>query len=87
MILVFFLLGLLALLIVFLRGRGVPRRETFDVVHLSVWIFVIGTWLSLAGMDRFAPASLDGLLPFIPPVIPVIIFVAYVLRRLKVVQE
>jgi len=46
-----------------------------------VWIFVISSWFNLDAVDRLAPRFLDGLVPFIPPVIPVVIVVAYFMRR------
>jgi hypothetical protein len=87
MIVVVYLLSLVAVLVGFLRWRRVPRREAFDIVHVSVWVFIISSWFSLDAVYRYAPKFLDGLLPFVPPVIPVVLVVAYLLRRLRAVQR
>jgi amino acid transporter len=84
MILVAYLLCLLAMLIGFVIWRRLPRRAAFEVVHFTAWIFVISSAVSLFVVDRIAPNRLDGLVPFIPPVIPAGIFAAWLLRRAKV---
>jgi hypothetical protein len=84
MILVAYFLCLLALLIGFVALQKIPRRAAFEVVHLTVWVFVISSFLSLMIVDRVAPNRLDGLVPFIPPVIPAAIFAAWMLRRAKI---
>lgn len=87
MILVAYLLCLLALLIGYVVWQRIPRRAAFDIVHFSVWIFVISSLVSLLVVDKMAPNHLDGLVPFILPVVPTIIFVAWSLRRLKIVRD
>ena len=74
MILVAYLLCLLALLIGFVVWQRLPRRAAFEVVHFTVWVFVISSAVSLFVVDRVAPNRLDGLVPFIPPVIPTVGF-------------
>jgi hypothetical protein len=80
MALIIYLVSLLALLIGCLVWRRIPRRAAFDIVHYSVWIFALTAFLSLELVDRVAPQFLNGLAPFIPPVIPVGIFVAWSLK-------
>jgi hypothetical protein len=87
MILVFYLLTLLGLLVGFLIWRKIPRRYAFETANLSVWVFVLSSYASLKVVGDFAPKLQDGLVPFLPPVIPVVFFVAWALRRLKALQE
>jgi hypothetical protein len=83
MILTAYLSGLLALLVGLLSWRKIPRRTAFDIVHLSAWIFALTSFLSLQVMSRTASQFLDGLVPFLPPVIPVALFVAWSLHRIN----
>jgi hypothetical protein len=87
MTLTIYLLSVLALLVGFLVWRRIPRRAVFDIVHFSVWIFGIASFMSLQVVDRVAPRLLDGLVPFIPPLFPVGVFVAWSLYRRRMVQK
>jgi hypothetical protein len=81
---VLYLLSLVAILIGFLRWRRTPRVIVFDLLLASTWIFVFGFNVTLGVFAVLAPDWMEGLVPYIPPVIPVAIFVAWVLRRLTV---
>ena len=86
MVLTTYLLGLPVLLVGFLLMLKVPRRSVFELVHSSVWIFAITSFLSLEFVSSVAPNLLDGLVPYIPPVIPVSVFVAWSLHRVRKAQ-
>lgn len=55
----------------------------FEIVHFSVWVFVISSFVSLFVMGKLAPNRLDSMVSFIPPVIPAGAFAAWMLRRVK----
>jgi len=74
---------LLLALIGFLAWQRMPRKVVFEIVHLSVWVFALGSFASLWAIDHLAPSMLDTLIPFVPPIIPVVSFVAWSMRRIS----
>jgi len=82
-----FLVFLVALLVGFLLWRRTPRLIFFEVIFISGWIFAIAFWLTEEVIYKFKPDLLDGFIPYIPPVIPVIIFVAWFLPRAKIIKR
>jgi CHASE2 domain-containing sensor protein len=87
MVLAIYFLSVFAALIGLLVLRRVPRRTGFEIVLHSAWIFALASFLSLQVISRVAPRLLDGLVPFMPPVVPVCIFVAWSLHRAKAVER
>ena len=82
-----FLVALTAALVGYLWCRRTPRPIAFEAVFISAWIYTIGFWVALDVVDKLRPDLLFGLVPYIPPIIPVIIFVAWFLRRARVVHR
>jgi hypothetical protein len=82
-----FLIGLAAALIIFLLWRQIPRAIFFEALADSVGIYIIAFSLSLNLTDRYLPSQVDGLLPCLPPIIPVIAFLAWFLSRARVVKR
>ena len=81
---VFAYLAILAvLLFVVLIRKGIPRQAALETVEIAAGIFVFGLLITYEIADKIAPDADDSLLIFIPPVIPVIAFVFWLLRRRK----
>jgi uncharacterized membrane protein YfcA len=81
------LLSLFGVLIGFLVWRRVPRRVLFQILHFSVWIYALSFFLSLQIVDKAAPRLTDGFVPYLLPVLPVVLFVAWAMHRQKSVQK
>jgi hypothetical protein len=75
------LLSLFALLIGFLALRKVPRRQSFEILHFSAWIYALTFFLSLQVVERTAPRLTDGSIPYLLPVLPIVLFIAWAMRR------
>ena len=80
------LLSLVTLLVGFLLWRKVPRQHLFWIVNLSTWIYAFAFFLALRGVEMVAPQWTDGFAPYFPPIIPVGIFVAWALHRVRVLR-
>ena len=78
-----FLVVLFALVAVYLVRRKVPREQVFWIVEISVVVFVVSVAVSYEVADRLVLNGGDSLLVYIPPVIPVAIYVAWSSRRAK----
>lgn len=78
-----YLIVLVVLLVTFLIWQKVPRREIFETVEISVGIFVFSSIISYQIADRVILNGGDSLFVYLPPVIPVAIFVAWSSRRAK----
>ena len=78
-----FLIVLFALVAVYLVRRKVPREQVFWIVEISVVVFVVSVAVSYEVADRLVLNGGDSLLVYIPPVIPVAIYVAWSSRRAK----
>lgn len=76
-----FLLAELGVLVAFLALRRVPRRVAFETVFISIWIFYLGYSITEEAIAKFAPNLLESVVPYLPPVIPVVIFVIWFLPR------
>jgi len=76
-----YLLLLAALLFVVLIWRGVQRRAALETVEISTGIFVAGLLLSYRIADHLTLGGSDSLWIYVPPVVPVAIFVFWLLRR------
>lgn len=79
-----FLIYLAATLVIFLLWRKTPRPILFEALINSAWIFSIAFFLTINLTDKFSPNLIDGLLPYIPPIIPVVAFLTWYLPRAKV---
>ncbi len=82
-----YLVTLAVLLFVILIWQGVPRRSALETVEISVGIFVVALLITYQIADRLALDGGDSLLIYIPPVIPVGIFVFWLLRRRKKIRK
>jgi len=78
-----YLLALVLLLVLFIVWRKVPRREVFEIVQISVGIFAFLVPISYSVADRLVLNGCDSFWCYVAPVIPVAIFVAWIVRRLK----
>jgi hypothetical protein len=87
MTLTLLLLSLFALLVGFLMWRRVPRRQLFQILHVSAWIYAISFFIGLQIADRAAPRLTEGFLPYLLPVLPIGLFVAWAMHRQKSVQR
>jgi peptidoglycan/LPS O-acetylase OafA/YrhL len=83
----FLLFCLLALLIGVLVWRKVPRQHAFWIALASAWIYGISFFLTLDAVHALAPSRTEGFLPYFFPILAVGIFVAWAVRRLKVIEE
>jgi hypothetical protein len=83
MTLTLLLLSLVASLVGFLIWRRVTRRQLFKILHVSAWIYALFFFFGLAIVDKAAPRLTDGFIPYLIPVLPVALFVAWALRRQK----
>ena len=81
------LLCLLLLLVAFLIWRKVHRQHFFSILLFSSWVYGLTFFLTLRALNTIAPSLIDGFIPYFPPVIPVAVFVAWALHRLKVIEE
>jgi hypothetical protein len=82
-----FLVSIFVVLIGFLLWRRTPRLIAFEAVFISVWIFAIAFWITEEIFDKLDSNLLDGFVPYIPPIIPVIIFLVWFLSRAKLVKR
>ncbi|MGC9943030.1 MAG: hypothetical protein ABSE48_14460 [Verrucomicrobiota bacterium] len=82
-----YLVILAVLLFVILIRQGVPRRAALETVEISAGIFVVALFITYKIADRVVLDGGDSLLIYIPPVIPVGIFVFWLLRRRKKIQK
>ena len=80
------ILLLLAGLVAFLVWRKVPRQHLFWILLMSAWIYALSFFLTLRGVDAIAPRLTEGFVPYLPPMIPVGVFVTWALHRVKVRQ-
>ena len=81
MALTLLLLSLFGLLIGFLAWRRIPRRQLLQILHVSAWIYALSFFLGLQVVDRAAPRLTDGFVPYLLPVLPVGLFVAWAMYR------
>ena len=82
-----YLVILAVLLFVILIRQGVPRRAALEAVEISVGIFIAALLITYEIADRVVLDGGDSLLIYIPPVIPVAIFVFWLLRRRKKIPK
>jgi hypothetical protein len=81
------LLCLFLLLVCFLVWRKVPRQHLFWILLVSSWVYSLSFFLSLRELDAVAPSLIDGFVPYFPPLIPLGLFVAWALHRVKIIEE
>jgi CHASE2 domain-containing sensor protein len=77
------LFGFFALLVAFLGWKRVPRHELLSILSISASLYAIFFFLTLWGVAKIASDFADGLVPYIPPMIVVVAFVAWSLRRVR----
>jgi hypothetical protein len=87
MLKILFLFLLAATLVVFLLWRGTPRPILFEALFNSAWLFTIAFFVGLNLFNKFFPMLLDGLVPCLLPIIPVVAFNAWFLPRAKVIKR
>jgi hypothetical protein len=87
MVFAILLLCLLALLVGFLIWRKVPRQHLFSILLIASWVYGLSFFLTLRAVNAVAPSLIDGFVPYFPPVIPVGVFVAWALHRVKAIEE
>ena len=83
----FFLICLALALVAFLLWRRTPRPIFFEAALNSVWIFAIAYWLTENLIYKLKPDLLDGFIPYLPPIVPVVVFLAWFLSRAKVIKR
>ncbi len=83
MIKTLFLVSLFGVLLAFLAWRRTPRRVAFETVFISTWVFAIAYWMTEVVINKFNPDLLDGFIPYLPPLVPMAIFVVWFLPRAK----
>jgi hypothetical protein len=76
-----YLITLVALLVAFLVRKKIPRRTILDIVEISVGIFAVAALICYHIADRVVLNGGDSFWIYVPPVIPVAVFVAWRLRR------
>ena len=81
-----YLVALVASEVVFLAWRRVPRGVIFEMVFVSTFIFSIcARDVSYPIADKLVLNGGDSFWIYVPPVIPVMAFVAWSLRRARAV--
>jgi hypothetical protein len=78
-----YLVILFALLVVFLVRQRVPRHAIFEIVEISLFVFVSFLFLSIKIADRVVLNGGDSLVNYLIPVIPVAIFAIWMSRRMR----
>lgn len=76
MALLIYLVILVTVLVGFLIWNKIPRKFIFEIVHFTIWIFVLFAFVSLRFFD-----DKKTLIPFFFPIIPCYFFVHWSLRR------
>jgi hypothetical protein len=77
------LLCLLGALGGYLHWRRTPRSVFFGAMFISVWVYAIAFWVTVGTLDQINSNLENGFLPYFPPIIPVIVFVAWFLAGSK----
>jgi hypothetical protein len=78
-----YLAGMASLLAGFLFWKKIPRPIAVDVWCYTILVYVVCLEFSMRAFDHFANKFLDGLLPYLPPVIPAYIFLTWWLYRIR----
>jgi hypothetical protein len=81
-----FLISLLGILVAFLLWRKTPRAIALETVFISGWVFAVSYWITEEAIYRLNSDLLDGWLPYLPPLLPVCIFVMWFLPRARKVM-
>ena len=76
-----------SLLAGFLFMKKVPRPVAVDIWCSTILVFVIGFGISLAIIDHFSNRLSDGLVPFLPPLLPATIFLVWRMRKIGAKQR
>jgi hypothetical protein len=78
-----YLFGLASLLAGFLFWKKIPRPIAVDFWVGTILVFIVCLEISMRIFDHFANRFLDGILPYLPPVVPACVFLAWRLQRLR----
>lgn len=78
-----YLVILAVLLFVVLIWKGIPRQAALETVEISAGIFVFALFITCKIADWIVLDGGDSLLIYLPPVIPVVAFVFWLLRKRK----
>lgn len=81
-----YLLFLAALLFVILIRRGIPRHAALKMVEISAGIFSVGLCVTYWLAEQMTMNGGDSLLIYLPPVVPIGIFVLWLLPRKRTVK-
>ena len=75
------LVAMAAMLFALLIRQGVPRTAALEIVEVSTGIFIAALFVTYRVANRLVPDGGESLLIYIPPVVPVGIYVFWLLRR------
>jgi hypothetical protein len=78
-----YLAALAILLAGFLFWKKVPRPIAVDIWCGTILVFIICLWISLEIFGRFAGKFEEGIFPYLPPIIPMLVFLVWWLRRIR----
>jgi hypothetical protein len=78
-----YLFGLASLLAGFLFWKKVPQPIAVVMWSYTIFVFIICLEISMRIFDHFANKLVEGLLPYLPPVVPACIFLTWWLQRIK----
>jgi CHASE2 domain-containing sensor protein len=67
----------------FLTFKKIPRPTAVGIWCGTFLIFVVFFFISLQIFDRFANKYEDGFIPYLPPVIPALMFLIWRLRKIR----
>ena len=81
-----YLAVLVSLLVAFLAWRQVARGVILEIVFVSIFIlFVCSNYVCYPIADKLVLNGGDSFWIYVPPVIPVVAFVTWILRRARAV--
>lgn len=77
------LICLIGALAGFLFLSKTPRPIFFGAFFFATWIYVIAFWMTAGVLGQYSEELQDGIIPYIAPVIPVVLFLGWFLRGTK----
>ena len=67
----------------FLFWKIIPRLVAVDFWVGTILVFIVCLEISMRLFDHYANKFLDGILPYLPPVVPACIFLVWRLQRFR----